>query len=150
MLLTHLCGIQEDFQDNYHAQLEAFQTIRYHFFSTFKAQSTLEQSHSVQSVSRLACYVRRQLLTKRIPERRFACELRYAQTLLDIAKVFPYMSPGSQVLILGRLHASFSGECAGSVILSDGEMDGIVTDAVQNWTAQQRQHGAKGAMPTRN
>ncbi|KIY03146.1 uncharacterized protein Z520_01613 [Fonsecaea multimorphosa CBS 102226] len=149
VLLTHLCGIHEDFQDNYHAQLEAFQAIRYHFFSSFKAQSTLEQSHSVQSMSGLACYVRRQLLTKYIPEQRFACEVRYAQTLLDIAKVFPYMSPGSQVLILGRLHASFSGERAGSMILSNSEIDGIVTDAVQNWTAQQRQHGATGAMPMR-
>ncbi|KIW17364.1 hypothetical protein PV08_04558 [Exophiala spinifera] len=150
VLLTHLCGIHQDFQDNYHVQLEAFQTIRYHFFSTFKAQSALEQSHSVQSMSGLACYVRRQLLTKYIPEQRFACELRYAQTLLDIAKVFPYLSPGSQVLILGRLHASFCGEPTGSMILSYGEIDGIVTDAVQNWTAQQRQHGATGAMPMRN
>jgi hypothetical protein len=150
VLLTHLCGIHEDFQDNYHAQLEAFQTIRYHFFSSFKAQSHLEQSHSVQSMSGLACYVRRQLLTKYIPEQRFACELRYAQTLLDVAKVFPYMSQGSQVLVLCRMHASFCGERAISTILSNDEIVGIVTDAVQNWTGQQSQQAATGATPTRN
>jgi hypothetical protein len=150
VLLTHLCGIHEDFQHHCDAVLEAFQMIRFHFFSDFKARSTLEQSHSVQSMCGLTAYVRRVMLDKYMPDQRFACELRYAQTLLDIAKLFPYMGKEPQLLVLSRLHAWFSGLPSQSTTLSEEEINDVLTGAITNWTAQQQPRRQSSPMSMRS